>query len=289
YWYCVRIHPEDPAKYEQLMLESFAFRTHKTLEHEPAYQTRQGVQKDIWTNNETRHFQIQSRESGLWVHQKKDKFEAVETLEEIRCQLPNDFTLCANEGVYTYPSHHFVAQKNCLLEQRGNRVAGTRIDLDLDEASLHLENPSGLIEGGRFRFTAKELTWEKDSNLLHLIDDVCIKQQDGLTFLSHLCTVQLQDDKPTLMTLQGNVRLIASQFQGKESYAMADRLTYNPLEKTFLFGADRRVLFWQDGLTLSAPEVLIRRDEAIEGHGEVHFTFDLDEQNCIDDFFKQYL
>lgn len=289
YWFFIRIRPEDPQIYQKLVSESAELRTRKALEHEPAFQKRQGVQKDIWTQDETRHFQIQSRNSGLVIRQKKDKIEATEYLEEIEGITPNELRLTADEGIYSYPSHQFTAQKNCKVAQLNNQIEGTRIHLDLIEEILDMENPKGHIQAGNLDFTAESLIWEKDSNLLRLVNDVRITQTEDLVLLAQRGTLHLENYKPTLVVLEGNVRLISLRFQGKESYAMADAATYNPAEKTFLLGADRRVLFWQDGLTLSASEVLIRQDQTIEGHGNVHFSFDLEEQNRIDEFFKQYL
>lgn len=289
YWFCVRIQPEDSTHYQKLMTESVELRTRKALEQEPAYQKRQGVQKDLWTQNGTRHFCIQSQTSGLTIRQKKDKIEATETLRNIECITPNGIKLMAEEGIYDYPSHQFIAQKNCRLEQGENHIAGSRIHLDLSVEKMTLENPKGRIESGELDFTAKTLLWEKNNAQIYLIDDVRLQQKEDLVFLANRGIVYLKEYKPTLVILEDNVRLISSHFQGKESYAMADRLSYDPIAKTILFKADRRVLFWQDGLTLSASEVLIRQDETIEGHGDVHFTFDMEEQNQIDAFFKQYL
>lgn len=289
YWYCIHLEPCDLPNYQKLMAESVELRTRKALEQEPAYQKRQGVQKDLWTQNGTRHFCIQSQTSGLTIRQKKDKVEATEALRNIECTTPNGVKLTAEEGLYDYPSHQFIAQKNCQLTQGENHITGNRIHLDIAEEKMTLENPKGRIESGELDFTAKTLLWEKNNAQLYLIDDVKIHQKGDLTFLANRGIVHLKDYKPTQVILRGNVRLISSRFQGKESYAMADFLTLDPLAKTLLFKADKRVLFWQDGLTLSASEVLIRADETIVGHGDVHFTFDMEEQNQIDAFFKQYL
>lgn len=89
--------------------------------------------------------------------------------------------------------------------------------------------------------------------------------------------------------LKGNVHLISSHIGEKKSYAIADQLSYDPIKKIFLFSAKDRVLFWQDGLTLSASEILVGPDQTIEGRGNVNFTFNLEEQNRIETFFKQYL
>jgi hypothetical protein len=72
--------------------------------------------------------------------------------------------------------------------------------------------------------------------------------------------------------------------------AIADTITYNPIDKTVLLStiAPKKVLFWQEGLRMSAPEVLLHQDK-IEGLGHVHFTFTLEEQNTIDNLFGKYL
>lgn len=289
YWLCIRLEPHDLPSYQKLMAESVELRTCKALEKEPAFQKRQGVQKDLWTQNGTSHFCIQSEASGLRLRQKKDKVEATENLKNIECTTPNGIKFTAEEGLYDSSSHQFIAQKNCRLTQGENHMKGSRIRLDLALEKMILENPEGRIESGEFDFTAKTLLWGKNSAKLYLVDDVKIQQKKDLTFLANQGTVQLKDYKPMQLILEGNVRLVSSHFQGKESYAMADFLNFDPIAKTLLFKADKRVLFWQDGLTLSASEVLIRADETIVGHGDVHFTFDMEEKNQIDAFFKQYL
>jgi len=289
YWFHIRLCPEDAAAYEKLVQESLDLRTRRALEEKPAHQKRQDVQKDIWTQNETRHFQIQSQDSDLTISQKREKLEVFESLIDIQCSVENEFSLSADEGIYTYPSHQFIGQKNCRLIQNQNQIDGTRIHLDLIQEIVTYENPKGRLASGPLNFTAKKLIWDKKANQLHLIDEVHIAQPGQFFLVANLGTVDLDQLQPTLVTLDGNVRLISSRIQDKESYAVADTLTYNPTEKTLLFAAANRVLFWQDGLALSASEVLIRQDQTVEGHGDVHFSFDLDEQNYIDELFKQYL
>lgn len=289
YWFHIRKSPEDALAYENLVQESIDLRTRRALEEKPAHQKRQHVQKDIWTQNETRHFQIQSEHSDLTIAQKKEKLEAIEELKNINCSIQNEFTLTADEGIYTYPTHQFIAQKNCHLVQSQNQIDGTRIHLDLVQEIVTYENPKGRLASGPLHFTAKQLIWDKKANILHLIDDVHIDQPGKFNLVANLGTVDLKELQPTLVTLEGNVRLISSRIQDKESYAVADTLTYNPADKTLLFSAANKVLFWQEGLSLSASEILIRQDQTVEGHGDVHFAFDLEEQNYIDELFKQYL
>ncbi len=289
YWFSVHLTPEDLPQYQKLMAESTHLRTRRALEEEPALQKRQNVQKDIWSQNEMHHFQIQSQGSQLTLWQKKDKIEAEEYLENIFCTTSNALNLKADEGIYSFPSHQFIAESHCKLFQGENQIDGTRIHFDLMEETLTYDNPRGHIASGLFDFSAKTLFWEKEADLLYLIDEVKIQQLDDLTLLAKRGTVFLDQLEPKLIVLEGGVRLISTRFEGKESYAMADQLTYNPLDQTLLFSADKRVLFWQDGFSLSASEVLIRQDQSVVGHGDVHFTFDVEEQNQIDAFFKQYL
>ncbi len=251
YWFSIRMKPEDIASYDKLIQESTELRTRNTLEENPAHQTRQGVQKDIWTQDETRHYRIDSEHSDLYLSPKA----AVEELKNVHCSVPNDFTLTADEALYTYPTHQFVAEKNCLLIQNNNTITGARIQFDLAKEIVTCDNPKGHLNEG-LNFTAHQLTWNKKENKLYL---------------------------------KGQVHLISSRIQDKESFALADTLIYDLLDKTILLTAHRKVLFWQEGLSMSAAEVLIRKDQTLEGHGDVHFSFDLDEQNTIDQFFKHYL
>ncbi|MBS0625089.1 MAG: hypothetical protein JSS32_03480 [Verrucomicrobia bacterium] len=95
-----------------------------------------------------------------------------------------------------------------------------------------------------------------------------------------------------LLTLEGNIRFISSHFQGKETYAIAEKASYFPKENRLVLNSSsaRKVLFWQNGFTLTAPEVHIQRDtETVQGVGDVHFSFDLDEQNYFDEIFSRYL
>lgn len=289
YWFNVRMTPEDIIAYEKLSQESTELRRRKALQEQPAHQKRHGVQKDIWSQNETRHFTIQSEHSELTLSQKKDKMEIIEELENIQCHIKDGFTLTADEGIYTFPSHQFIAQTNCHLTQDQNKIDGTKITLDLDKEIVTYENPKGHLSQGSLDFTAKTLVWHKKIGKLYLTDQVTITQPEQFTLVADQGTLTLDEFQPSLLVLEGNVQLISSRIQDKISHALADTLTYNPTDKTLLFSAAKKVLFWQDGLHLSAEEVLIRENQTVEGKGDVHFTFDLEEQNYIDKFFKQYL
>jgi len=271
--------------YEQLIQESTELRTKHALAEKPALQKRQNVQKDIWSQNETRHFRIQSEQSELTIA----KTDAVEELKNIHCHFKDDFILSADEGIYSFPSHQFTAQKNCHLLQNANQIDGTLIHLDLNQEIVTYENPKGFIASGPLRFTAKKLVWHKKQGKLILTDDVTIEQPGQFTLKSNLGTLTLNEYEPTLLVLEGEVKLLSTVIQDKISNALADTLTYRPKEKSLLFSSAKKVLFWQDGLSLSASEVLIREDKTVEGHGDVHFSFNFEEQNYIDELFKNYL
>ena len=77
---------------------------------------------------------------------------------------------------------------------------------------------------------------------------------------------------------------------------MADRIDYGIEEEKAVFSAlpPHRVLFWQEGFSLSAPQIEVWRDpltqkEAIQGKGDVHFTFDPKEKNMIEELIAKYL
>ena len=289
FWYTLRLTPKDQELFTKLLQESLELRTRHALEEKPALQKRQHVQKDIWTQDELRHLEIKSEESDLTISQNKEKTEAVEKLKKIHGNIDNEFTLTADVGIYTFSSHQFIARENCEITQNENRINGSRIDLDLTHEILHYENPKGHLASGPVDFEAKKLTWDKKENRLFLTENVVIKKPEEFTILANEGILNLENLKPTLITLSGNVRLISSKIQDKESFALADTLVYNPNDQTLLFSREKRVLFWQEGLSLSASEILIRKDRTVEGLGDVHFSFDFEEQNFINQLFEKYL
>jgi hypothetical protein len=97
-------------------------------------------------------------------------------------------------------------------------------------------------------------------------------------------------------SLEENVELVSHKIQDKESLALADRVVFSPMNRALILSANapKRVLFWQEGFSLSAPEIHIRRDlrtgqDAVEGKGDVHCTLDLAEKNLIEELVSKYL
>ncbi len=127
-------------------------------------------------------------------------------------------------------------------------------------------------------------------NPLHYQDTfVRIEAQNGRLTYSR----EANHIEPQAIYCNGQVRLFS-----QENYALADQLVYFPETQTIhLFSeGSGRVLFWKsDGsIQISAPEVQARFDrkqqkEEIQGIGDVHFTFDLDEESRIETLFGKYL
>lgn len=140
YWFHVRITPDIAPVYRKLVQESAELRSRHALERHPALQKREGVQKDIWAVNgsERLHFRLKSRHSELALTQKKDKVEAIEFLQDIDCWVQDEVdraaslqqirTLTAEEGIYYFPSHKFIAQH---VNLAFFRLPGTELPLVL--------------------------------------------------------------------------------------------------------------------------------------------------------------
>lgn len=264
YFLHIQPRPSGISAYRKLVRESAERHSRRALERAPARQTREGVQKDIWAidGTERLHFRLNSKYSELTLKQKKDKIEAVEELQQIRCwiqekvdptaQMQQVRTLTAQEGAYYFPSHRFSAH------------------------TVHL---------AFYNLPGFELPKE------------ILPSPPLFSLLSNQALLTCRGEcAPFLLTMEGNVRLFSPSLQGKESFALADAITYSPKEKKWILSsiAPKRVLFWQEGLSLSAPAVHIKSDplthqESIEGKGDVHFAFDLAEKNLIEQLLSKYL
>lgn len=124
---CVRMRKGDVGRYRKLVKESVELRSKRALERHPAHQLRHGVQKDIWTPkaNERSHFRLRSEGSELIIQQKKDKFEATESLQNLECCVQEEIDLAnqtqqvrfvtAELGTYFFPNHQFLANEVSIL------------------------------------------------------------------------------------------------------------------------------------------------------------------------------
>jgi len=179
-----------------------------------------------------------------------------------------------------------------------------------DEISLHAETIEFLFTGEKPQLAQISTTGDSEiflpSNgyllckgplLYHPENNVLsASPQTPLQFTSD--TLYLEADRARIaqpdktLILEGNIRLISSQFQNKETYAIAETARYCAEENLLILNGSpgRKVLFWQDGFTFTAPEIHIRKDpETVQGVGDIHFTFDLDEQDYFEQIFSKYL
>lgn len=97
------------------------------------------------------------------------------------------------------------------------------------------------------------------------------------------------------ITLENDVRFIYQKDKNYLGYGLADKIEYDPNEKTLklISDDDKKVLFWQkdNSLKLSAKEIHINQKEKndIKGIGDVRFTFNLEEENLINEIFSKYM
>ncbi|MES2273145.1 MAG: hypothetical protein V4487_03015 [Chlamydiota bacterium] len=122
YYFHIRVQPGDGPTYKKMVQENMQLRSRDALERQPLHQFRKTVQKDIWDmdGSERLHFQLKSSESELILTQKKGKAEAIEKLKQITCWIQDEIDpkLCmsqlrrisAEEGIYYFPSHRFLAE-----------------------------------------------------------------------------------------------------------------------------------------------------------------------------------
>ena len=117
---------------------------------------------------------------------------------------------------------------------------------------------------------------------MELLEGISGHSSEG-AFSAELGTLDLRSSD---LTLQGTVKL-AWQINNIDSFALADRAIFHAKNKTLILESDpsRRVLFWQDGLEMSAPTVHIRN--AAQGIGDVRLAFDSKEKQLIDRFWKE--
>lgn len=257
YLYHVKVRPETEEQYGVLLRESAELRAKSALENEPAHQSRHRVQKDIWAIKEGQrvHVRLKSAHSELEISQKKEKLEAVERLEELCCWVQDEVDLKEN-----------AQQVRMLTADTGTSY--------FPSYRMGAQN----VKIAFFRVPGLEIP----SSL------------EGIEpFLKGSAqTANLMDE----LSLEGDVRLVSTELQNKKSFAFADRLTYQPETQAIVLSCTEpnRVLFWQEGLSLSSPKLQIKRDpragtQQVEGIGDVRCSLSAEEKNFLEELFAKYL
>lgn len=175
YYFHIRITPSDIEGYNELIAAHKEIKHKRSLTDAPAWQKREGVQKDIWPADESRHIQIQSAHSHLTFVEKEKRIEIIEQLKEIKATLPKDLHFTAHDGIYTYPSHHFTAT-----------------------------NPEGTLPN-YLHFTADTLLWKKEQNQIHLQGHVKIFSKETQSYAIADNLTYDMEDKTILLTANSHV------------------------------------------------------------------------------------
>lgn len=82
------------------------------------------------------------------------------------------------------------------------------------------------------------------------------------------------------------------QFESEDLFGIANQLTYDLEKEQALLTSHppERVLFWEKGMALSAPQVAIDREERlVRGIGDVRFSFNLEEKKKLSQIFSTSL
>lgn len=197
-----------------------------------------------------------------------------------------------------YPS---IPLSCCQLERGLDRIEAQEIRFDLLKEELSCFKAHGILalreREPSLHFSTETLLWQKKEEKLYFQKDVFIEQTGQFSLYADNALLTFQNEfEPHLFWLEGNVRLFSPQIQDKESFSVADQIAFYPQERKIILSSlpPKRVLFWQEGFSLSAPEVWIERDpltgkETIEGKGDVHFAFDSEEKNIIEQLLSKYL
>ncbi len=209
-----------------------------------------------------------------------------------------------------------------LLSERSLRFSANKLVFPREEGKIYLENEVRIWQEGDTERDSKIGIWPggaqslsqakpmpKQQNLESLAMQADLKicgcptppepifQSRAVCFFVEADQGVVEVDsrlKPASLHLADQIRFVSNRNVNKESFATADALDYNLIDETVILSSipPKRVLFRQDGLQLSAHEVKAKiADGAIgrvEGKGDVHFSFDLEEQKFIDDFISKY-
>lgn len=265
--------------------ENRKLRTTDALEKEPALQKREKVRKDLYFNED--HLIIESERSELKIEQKKGKAKLFEELEDVTCDLNGEFFLKSKRGSYRYPSHEITFEQDCVLLHEKGSLQASKIYFSPKDNSLICENPNGLFFEHALNFQAKQLVWNPKKENIQCTGYVMIHDPEQFTIFSDRGTIFLNKLHPTKVVLNQNVRINLSEHQKKQTFALADQLIYDTQEKKVNILGKKKVLFWQEGLSMSAQELVLTKEKAVFAKGDVHFSLSLDDEKKLEEIFQK--
>jgi hypothetical protein len=254
YRFHTQVTPGDQEEYQQLLRESAELHSKNALERQPAHQTRHRVQKDIW-----------AFKNGKRVH-----FRVQSDLSELE--------ISQKKGKFEAVEH--LEDVSCFVQENLSENEQQIRTLKAERAVSYF--PS-------HRFGAENI----DVAFFKVPGTEMPNSMNGMTpFLTGTADVAKLLDE---LSLEGNVRIASHLNQEKKSFAVSDRLIYHPQTQMMALSSDspNRVLFWQDGLSLSASAIEVRRDphtgiDRVQGVGDVRCCFSAEEKNFIEQLFSKY-
>lgn len=190
-----------------------------------------------------------------------------------------------------------ILEEKVKIHLREGTVDAVQARLFFEKEELVCDQPIGVLSNNPIRFRAEEMVWRRAENEIALHRNVQIEHSDEMRAEAEAATLTYREEFDfDELILNGQVHLFSNKIEGKESFALADALVYKPEKNLFILTAisPKKVLFWQNDVRLAATEVHIQRDphtgnETVEGVGDVHFSFDVDEQNAMHEFFRNFL
>lgn len=233
----------------------------------------------------SKDFSLHSKKAICEVQNKNQQIEffkeiVIQTILGLKAT--GDQATYQNDHLNLFPetSHDF-----CHLYYQNNYLLAKKIDFDLINETVHCAEPQGSFQN-EIQFTADTLVLKKDQ--IALSNHVHLEQANTFSIDCDSCMITLNENNPTQIEIHQNIRFASKA--NKETFGLADSILYFPLEQKLIFSAvpPKRVLFWQEGKRISAPEISIQKDQ-IQGNGDVRFTINVDEQNRIDQHLSKYL
>lgn len=229
--------------------------------------------------------------------------QELQFFDDVVIRMHQEITASGGSAIYKtgslilYPA---IPSNDCRLNRNQDWIDAHEIHFDLFKEELICSIAKGIFQStkhGPLHFSSDKLHWLKKEEKLHLKGNVLIEQSNQFSVYADDAFLSFQNEtEPDHFLLEGNVRLISSRIQDQESFSIADKIAFSPQDQKLILysNSPNRVLFWQEGFSLSAPEIHIQRDrssqqETIEGKGDVHFAFDMEEKNMIEQLISKYL
>jgi lipopolysaccharide export system protein LptA len=142
-------------------------------------------------------------------------------------------------------------------------------------------------------FTGDELSWKSEEKCMNLYGAPVL-------FSSNLCkahgkkahiTYDIQKGRYEVahFSLEGDISLLL-QGKGKNSFGLADSISYDPESKEFSLEGEK-VLFCNedDTIRMKAKKIIIDKDHQVKGVGRVHFSFSQEEEETFNKQFSKFL